>query len=889
MADFPIIRDVLTIDDTVQQFYDTFDGAGPLFLLGRVVQHARGYTLQLNGRPLVIIADFYNGNGGGIDGSGGVFNGKGVPKAHVPPVAGGNGVDGVNATLRKIGSSWRPVSAGKSGTPGGDGSSGSAGTSVTLMCHNGTGININVSASASAAGGDGGSGGSGGDGEPDRTYDSGEMVEGYPGTHGGKGGSGGKGGNGANGGTVVVWSMQPLPNPLLVAGSTPGSSGGRGGRWGRNGSNIPVNEDGSEDPQVDFAPNGTNGINGASPAPDVQVLDQANYLDRMRALLDSDPDRNFGNYWAPFRITVGEYYFRQFQPDDDMTDKGTLTAREFNAALELQNDNVEAKRLRNLLLSGSNALGLPRYLDVVPDFGRYINTYNAVTTLVTGFFNAGIVQILAAQQLDAIKSLLVAQRMIAQDAVATATSDLSYAQVDQKIAADEVTYIQQQLDETTTQIQQAMAAMQSQGMTIEGVLGTVAEIGAAVVSVVAAIPTGGASLVALVPALLTLTSTVVEEAPRIAKQVFAGDKPDLDDVQKAYKQVGEDVQAVIAAGKTVVNFVKVVEKISSGSTPENAQSVALVKRGAELTHQLLVARNQVGLNDQKTQAVQAHLERTQGILEYIRNAATITSDSIRDAGLQTISAALLQVDTLLTFAFLAQRSFEIYTVPSPPRLTPLLNAGITHPDVVRAYQDGVPHAEGPMVQSYQSAWNTLLQPVGLQKAYADYLQRGVQADIVRLSFTAEVDGPLLAQLRATGVMPFQVAVNSISQNRKETKIRGVAVSLVGATSPSGVISCAIWHGTRYEQIGPDGSLDVQTLEAKSYTLPAPVTPLVLDPVHFGQDDPIDAPQALPFWGRGTGGDWNLRLPETQPHGEPVDLSGLRVVQIWIGYQFVPNS
>src|SRR3569833_128894 len=225
MADITLIRDTLTIDATVQQFYNNFDGAGPVFLLGRVVEHAKGFILQLNGRPLVIIADFYWGNGGGIDGSGGVFRGNGLAKAHVPPVAGRNGIDGANAMLRKFRSFWRPISGGTNGTPGGDGSSGSAGTSVTLMCQRGKDVSINVSASGSAPGGNGGRGGIGGNGQPERIDDSGEVVEGFRGTRGGKGGKGGYGGNGASGGTLVVWSTQTLPSPSLITGSTPGSQG----------------------------------------------------------------------------------------------------------------------------------------------------------------------------------------------------------------------------------------------------------------------------------------------------------------------------------------------------------------------------------------------------------------------------------------------------------------------------------------------------------------------------------------------------------------------------------------------------------------------------------------------------------------------------------------
>ncbi len=112
---------------------------------------------------------------------------------------------------------------------------------------------------------------------------------------------------------------------------------------------------------------------------------------------------------------------------------------------------------------------------------------------------------------------------------------------------------------------------------------------------------------------------------------------------------------------------------------------------------------------------------------------------------------------------------------------------------------------------------------------------------------------------------------------------------MGAATPSGVVSCDVWHGGRYEQLGPDHALAVQLLRPKSTTVNAPVTPLALGGVAFGQDSPVDSPQALSMWGRGVGGEWSLRLPARQPDGEALDLTGLREVQVWIGYQYVPRS
>ncbi|AFL87414.1 hypothetical protein Terro_1094 [Terriglobus roseus DSM 18391] len=889
MANTPLIRDVLTVNQTVQQFYDTFEGEGPVFLLGRVVEHEPGFKLTLKDRALIIVADTYDGNGGSIDGSGHSKN----PAA---PVAGGRGADGENAKVRKVGATWVPAGSGRNGGSGGNGTSGSPGTDVTIFCRTGSAIRIDVAATASAPGGDGGNGGGGADGYIGHMDDSGQIVDAYNGTRGGWAGRGGAGGNGANGGTVTILSTAPLPAPQLTFGGTPGSVGGRGGRAGRDGNNSPDLPEG-EEPKPARGSDGAHGTDGTNPQPEIVVLAESDYVQRMYALLDSDPVWNFNNFWAPFRINAGEYYFRRFQPADPDDTNGQLAAREFAAALEMQWNNTEASRLLRLLQSGSNALGIPRYQDVVPDFNRYSSAYNSITTLVSSFFNAGIAQIIAAVQLGALQNLLTAQKRVAEDAVATVTADLSYVQAEQEGAEAEVKYLQQQLDEANAEIQKSLESMKSESFSITGFIGTVAEVGAAIVSVVAAIPTAGASLVALVPAVIALSSTVLKDAPFILDAAVAGQKPDLDDIEKASKQVGKKVQEVVAAGQTVVNFVKLIEKISAGSTPANAESVALIKHGAELAHQLLVAKNKVDLNAQKIAATEARLGRTQGILDYIRSTPALDASSVRTAGQQAIAAALLQVDTLLTFAFLAQRSFEIYTLPSGTQPLPLLDAGSVHPDIVAAYQDGLPNTELAMVQAYQNAWNTLLNPLGIQRAYVDYLQRDIQTEVLRREFAVADFPELVEQLSTSRVLPFQVTLDSISQKRKETKIRGVAVAFVGASSTSSVISCELWHGTRYDQVGPasvkaagypNGIPVSSLLDAKSKNLQAPVTPLVLAPVHFGDDEPIDAPQQVPYWGRGVCGAWEVRLPEHQPGNETVDLANLQKVQVWIGYQYVPN-
>ena len=56
-----------------------------------------------------------------------------------------------------------------------------------------------------------------------------------------------------------------------------------------------------------------------------------------------------------------------------------------------------------------------------------------------------------------------------------------------------------------------------------------------------------------------------------------------------------------------------IDRISTGSTPDNAKYVALVKQGAELAHELLLANHRATLIDQRLAAIKARLGRAQAL------------------------------------------------------------------------------------------------------------------------------------------------------------------------------------------------------------------------------------------------------------------------------------
>lgn len=897
VKDFPIIRDTLIIDSELQLYYDAFVGAGPMFILARNIQFKEGFTLKLEKNDLVIVADVFDGTGGAIDGGGALKS--------APAQRGRDGVGGKDAKLVSVSGYQRASGPGGFGTSGTDGGSGSSGSGITVLCRAALNVNLSSLGTAGADGGNAGNGGQGADGWYGTDDGSGHQpANAFAGSAGGAGGHGGNGGNGGSGGAIVFTTIADVVSRTFTSAGASAGKGGGGGRFGRDGT---LCEQPACPPDAGgpcWGTHGADGTPGASPQPSYTVVTKEEYLSQVFAILGP---HNYTNYWAPFRLEMGEYFFRRFRPAiNDGADYGVLAAREFDAVLELQYNNQEAARLQQLLVGtpvtnatskaisylggGSNVLGLPRQLDLLPRFQDYINAFTSFTPLVQQVFSLGVADILDAGQLAAVKTLIEAQQGIAMNALQDTLADLAIAKTEMKQATDETDYLQQQLEQATADLQAALATM-TQGFSLEGIIGTVAEIGTAIVSVVAAIPTAGASLVALVPSVIALSSSVLANATPLVEKLFQGEPSDIKEVNDAYAKVNKQVTAVIAGGKAIVNFVKVVNKLSAGTTPDNSASVALVKRGADLTHQVLLAGNHVTLTQQRIDALAAKQGRTQDFIAWANGKkASLQIDEILNAGFNLIQMAQLRVDTLLSFAFLAQRSAEIYTL-NDESANLYLDAGYVSPDLTRRYIDGFISAKVLMTDIVAS-WARLLQPIQMQKDFFDYFVRfGSDQAIFRQSLNTPAQ---LQLLRDNKPVPFRVELSQLGLDTREAKVRGVAIALVGASSPSSIATVEVRHGARYEQLlanpapGQD-SVFTQILEPQVTSVSAPNKPLMLDGVQFGSDPTPDTPLFPAIWGRGIAGDWEVRLPTMQPGGETIDLSALTEIQVWIGYQFLHSS
>lgn len=898
---YPYIRDTLIInDDMVKKFYNNFSGPDPVFLIGRIVQHAPGYELVLGSRPLIIVADLYDGNGGMIDARG--DDGK----------AGGyqDNPHGTSPWPQYDSRGW-PVGPGGNGKPGTPGSLGTPGGNVTVLCRR------SVNAKISVAGGGGGAGGPGGNGGPGIngffTPEGTEVVDrdpfdenpgdtiiipekDVPGTPGGYGGGGGFGGAGGNGGSIRFISIADETYPVLDVAGGRGGPPGPAGLPGPPGSRYYPPEIEYYPPESEVVPDygGAAGLDGQLSYTNIP---EDQYLPTLLAEL---APYNYANYWAPFRIVTGDYFYHRHNPSIPVDPIWTeLAAIEFERALELQPDNVEAIRLQRQLVGfpepvpgsdeivwkggGNNALGLPYDLDVLPQFDQYIQAYTSFGALALEFLDMATGAILTVAQMDQLGALVVLQLQQARSARDNISDNVQIAVAEQSYANDEAAYAQKQLDQASRDIQAAYEEMQQQRFSHDSVLGTLFSIGAAVVGIVAALPSGGASLVALVPSMIALSDSLYSNADPIVKALFKGKPADTKAVEDAYKNVNKNVTAVIGATKSIVNFVDLVEKLNAGSTPDNAKYVALVRRGVELTHEVLQAGHRATIAGQRVEAAKAQLGRAEGAVaaaDALKDSIKSEADALKAAGLLALQTAQARMDALLSLAFRAQRSVEIYTLQDQGRHL-FLDAGLISPDEARAYYEEE-FKEGRLVALLQESWAKMMAPLDIQSDYISFFAQFHDQDTYRILFG---EGPEMDALKREHRFTFRVDVSDLPQDHFDTKVKSVRLAFVGASHPSGEISCEVRHGGRYEQRRRGGTIAIQELEPRLSTRPAKTTRLLPDE-GLGFDPPLTAPRSLAFWGRGIGGDWELTIPESQFASGNLDLSGVTEIQVWIGYQFI---
>ncbi|MFQ4149742.1 hypothetical protein AAGW05_13775 [Arthrobacter sp. LAPM80] len=180
-----------------------------------------------------------------------------------------------------------------------------------------------------------------------------------------------------------------------------------------------------------------------------------------------------------------------------------------------------------------------------------------------------------------------------------------------------------------------------------------------------------------------------------------------------------------------------------------------------------------------------------------------------------------------------------------------------------------------------------MSPIQLETDYLDNFSGIVghlDTDYWRLSFS---DPDAIAEFKTTNMLSFEILLGDLPQGHVEAKIHSVAVALIGATSPSGLSSCQVKHGSVYGQTKSDGKRQTQILRAHTQTIQCPHTALELSGVSPGTlGDPLEEPLLSPLWGHGLAGQWTLTLPDTEVAATGTNTAGLTEIQVWVSYEFL---
>ncbi len=639
----------------------------------------------------------------------------------------------------------------------------------------------------------------------------------------------------------------------------------------------------------------------------VRLVTTDEYLTHVRealgppALTSAAGGVSIAQRWAQHRLNVGTYHYRRYQPGvaGDRGAEIALAQTEFDGVIQLNSGYVDdARRLKQQIVANLNILGLPWDMDLTPDFDRYEDAFVKWGGVVATEFQGAIHELLTAADVATMKALMSVQVTAIDNEIQNIGSEIAAAQLAQKAVQNDVNDAQRRVEAVQNQINAALSEMAQHQFKIGDLIDTVASIATAAVAIVGAVETGGATLVALAPEILSLAEDVAGNPGTIVHELFTEQQPDIDRITGEYAKIRGDASEVISETRKIVNLVNSIKELADGVTPDNAEYVALVQRGIEAAQALAAARLHQQQADFAVQAVQAKQQRAQSLradAQKVVDETQLDIKVLRAGGLAAIARIQSVIEReLLLFAFFAARSAEIYTL-QPEMQNVLFDAGFIRPDDESAFVEDPNVTTGlitAFVNKYVGSFNDLLQPAvisGNMALYFNPAQGGPRPGALRKSFT---DPGILAEFKSLHDLPFWVPLEDLPPDHFEAKILGVAVSFVGAHSSSGVISCELRHGPRYDSLLRGGTVTPpQFLQQRVATIPtASTTELQPPPVDLtGFSTAVQRPSLDPLYGRGVGGAWGLSISPFEIDHNAVDLSGLAQIQVWIGYVFMAAS
>ncbi|MFF0445068.1 tetratricopeptide repeat protein [Streptomyces sp. NPDC004609] len=861
-VDWICIRDTIRVNDAlraeIQKELDHYEisPTARLALVAREIVHDDGYVLTgLTGHPLLLVAETYRGNGGGVDSSG------------------RPGADGPSGMAGKPGQG-QSGRAGGPGGPGGNGQPGGPASDITVVAQNLTGLRLIARGGPGGAGGTGGTGGNGHKPRPKPNKP--DVPWGDP----GPGGPGGPGGNGAVGGPAARLRVETVTHSGLSFDAAGGAAGGAGpgGRGGRYG--------GAGEPG---GPDGPSGALGPAPGDSVDFTLLTFTADDWWALVRTRLGAR-AREWADYRTTVGEYFFRVHYPGDPQRKGHRDTAdHEFGRALVLSPDHEEASRLSRYLSAGLAPVGHPYDLDILPDFPRFeglvINYQTAVLQLLTNAANLLTTTLIAEQakeRLDADVARLA--RMGAALALEAEAAETAL-----KAAYGRARVILLQIGEAQAEFSAIQEQIAHKRMEFPpgNDLGLVVNVAIAAAQVAAAVASGGVTIVAslaLAGMLAASTSSMSQFSATTGRYTADGtfpddwwtDKTDPDNpkIDARMKERVVALKGLAAQTGTAIDATRTVFELFASKVDgelENKAKALIIKQ-VELTREAALQKLEV----QRATLLKAAADiRIASNKADIRDLENLGEDWAGDIGTLGRTARTLikqtqsYVDVLITYSFYAHRALNLWMFREPDAAFGF-DIGRLHPDVIaNTYQPvtrGDQDRDAPvaaLLSGYEQSWARIPELADLARKHEEYTRLHLDYDVRYISVKA---AEVLDALRAGRTATFTLEWSGFPEKWTELKVDYVRIGLVGATARTPTVSLLLEHSGRADNKRHEDHTTPVKLFAPARTSTVPAT--------FGREQQ-DPPRAQPaFWGRSPVATWRVTVEKLSAEQGALDLSGL---------------
>ena len=729
-------------------------------------------------------------------------------------------------------------------------------TSVTVLARK-----IDGALHVSAAGIDGEDGA---DGEPGESgiVDDPSDAPGRPPVRlpGGAGGNGGNGGNGAPGGNITVRFALATATPTAAA---PGGAGGAAGQGGAGGPGRPPGRPGRA---------GKPGRRGATGVISIQQIPAE------QVFLSLDPASAEG--WAAYRAEVAGFLLRRFDFDSQLA-----ALNEAGEALLLNPDDAEAATVQSRIIQRQIPSGLPRDLDIAPDYPTLSANVPAEIAIVQNAFQAFVSVVSLETIADTIREQLKVLRMQLENRTEEAQADVVIANGDVAIAQAEKVNIQKQID----LIQQDIVAAQSQSFSLGGFLTTVGTIAAGLAGMASG-PGAIISIAAGIASLNNLAGTRDNVGILIGELGNAATDPKnktkLEQEVANVTGMGGDLTDLIKGTKSVISFVKVISDLDAAISGSQNQSQVgkLLREKAKLTRDHMVASMRE--RQAKARVVAAEMRVANLISEMAHIDDRLEHWSTEIAVLNAAADLLIRaarhvVDMVMDDVFLAQRAREIYQLEGTPNLR--FDFGYLHPDTDRSLSPALRAAAtlaslaGMPLQIL--AWNQMFQQLNSAQIGFDVIHPQLSVTITDLAqLQAFASG---SALRVT------IGLESVPSGMFELKANALSLQLNRAVTGQ---SANIWvthSGEWAMNRRTDGSVtkmllrprrEVFAIEAGSGILRSNIP---ANPQSNSEPGP-----PFSFWGRGAATTFTLEL--AQP--STLDLSQLTAIHVTVDcIAFAPQA